>query len=155
MSTAGFGQAAWSPCKSYEKFILNVFYRDESGGYRHSFAGDGSLSHPSSSSDNNLGPLILCSHGGPAHRHHRGQRPPGQPAEGRPGRRGRGRVPGQQPGAPPQEGAHRVRPEFLARRAWAVLPGIVARWLWPDFKIVCVWPFGLLDYGSATLRCKI
>ena len=24
-----------------------------------------------------------------------------------------------------------------------------------DFKIVCVWPFGLLDYGSATLRCKI
>ena len=20
---------------------------------------------------------------------------------------------------------------------------------------VCVWPFGLLDYGSATLRCKI
>ena len=25
----------------------------------------------------------------------------------------------------------------------------------PDFKIVCIWPFGLLDYGSATLRCKI
>ena len=23
------------------------------------------------------------------------------------------------------------------------------------FKIVCVWPSGLLDYGSATLRCKI
>ena len=23
------------------------------------------------------------------------------------------------------------------------------------FEIVCVWPFGLLDYGSATLRCKI
>ena len=23
------------------------------------------------------------------------------------------------------------------------------------FGIVCVWPFGLLDYGSATLRCKI
>ena len=22
------------------------------------------------------------------------------------------------------------------------------------FRIVCVWPFGLLDYGSATLRCK-
>ena len=22
-------------------------------------------------------------------------------------------------------------------------------------RIVCVWPFGLLDYGSATLRCKI
>ena len=31
----------------------------------------------------------------------------------------------------------------------------VARWLQPDFKIVCVWPFGLLDYGSASLRCKI
>ena len=23
------------------------------------------------------------------------------------------------------------------------------------FRILCVWPFGLLDYGSATLRCKI
>ena len=23
------------------------------------------------------------------------------------------------------------------------------------FRIVCVLPFGLLDYGSATLRCKI
>ena len=23
------------------------------------------------------------------------------------------------------------------------------------FRIACVWPFGLLDYGSATLRCKI
>ena len=23
------------------------------------------------------------------------------------------------------------------------------------FRIVCEWPFGLLDYGSATLRCKI
>ena len=33
--------------------------------------------------------------------------------------------------------------------------GMVATWLQPDFKIVCVWPFGLLDYGSATLRCKI
>ena len=31
----------------------------------------------------------------------------------------------------------------------------VARWLWPDFKIECVWPLGLKDYGSATLRCKI
>ena len=35
----------------------------------------------------------------------------------------------------------------------------VQAWL-PDgynriFRIVCVWPFGLLDYGSATLRCKI
>ena len=35
----------------------------------------------------------------------------------------------------------------------------VRAWL-PDgysriFRIVCVWPFGLLDYGSATLRCKI
>ena len=24
-----------------------------------------------------------------------------------------------------------------------------------DSQIVCVWPFGLLDFGSATLRCKI
>ena len=32
---------------------------------------------------------------------------------------------------------------------------MVARWLKPDFNIVCVCPFGLLDYGSATLRCKI
>ena len=23
------------------------------------------------------------------------------------------------------------------------------------FWILCVWPFGLLDYGSATLHCKI
>ena len=23
------------------------------------------------------------------------------------------------------------------------------------FRSLCVWPFGLLDYGSATLRCKI
>ena len=37
--------------------------------------------------------------------------------------------------------------------------GHVKAWL-PDgysqiFRIVCVWPSGLLDYGSATLRCKI
>ena len=37
--------------------------------------------------------------------------------------------------------------------------GATQAWL-PDgysriFRIVCVWPFGLLDYGSATLRCKI
>ena len=25
----------------------------------------------------------------------------------------------------------------------------------PIFYFVYVWPFGLLDYGSATLRCKI
>ena len=31
----------------------------------------------------------------------------------------------------------------------------VARRLLPYFLIVCVWPFGLLDYGSAMLRCKI
>ena len=35
------------------------------------------------------------------------------------------------------------------QRAW--LPDGYSR----IFKIVCVWPFGLLDYGSATLRCKI
>ena len=37
--------------------------------------------------------------------------------------------------------------------------GVKQAW-WPDgysqiFQIVCVRPFGLLDYGSATLRCKI
>ena len=37
--------------------------------------------------------------------------------------------------------------------------GSIQAWL-PDgcnriFRIVCVWPFGLLDFGSATLRCKI
>ena len=37
--------------------------------------------------------------------------------------------------------------EFL--QAW--LPDGYSR----IFSIVCVWPFGLLDYGSATLRCKI
>ena len=36
---------------------------------------------------------------------------------------------------------------------------IYKAWL-PDgysqiFRIACVWPCGLLDYGSATLRCKI
>ena len=39
--------------------------------------------------------------------------------------------------------------------AEVVFEVMVARWLKPDFKIACVWPFGLLDYGSATLRCKI
>ena len=38
-------------------------------------------------------------------------------------------------------------------------PQAEGTWL-PDgysriFRIVCVWPFGLLDFGSATLRCKI
>ena len=40
-----------------------------------------------------------------------------------------------------------------------VLQSSSKAWL-PDgnswiFRIVCVWPFGLLDYGFATLRCKI
>ena len=35
------------------------------------------------------------------------------------------------------------------RKAW--LPDGYSR----IFRIVCVWPFGLLGYGSATLRCKI
>ena len=39
------------------------------------------------------------------------------------------------------------------------VPAAVEAWL-PDgysqiFRIVCVWPFGLLDYGSTMLRCKI
>ena len=37
----------------------------------------------------------------------------------------------------------------------SLLRNMVARWLKPDYKIVCVWLYGLLDYGSATLRCKI
>ena len=41
------------------------------------------------------------------------------------------------------------------RRGTSTTPGMVAIWLKPNFKIVCVWPFGLLDYGSATLCCKI
>ena len=48
-------------------------------------------------------------------------------------------------------------------RNYAGGPGDVVRglqaWL-PDsycqiLRTVCVWPFGLLDYGSAMLRCKI
>ena len=40
-----------------------------------------------------------------------------------------------------------------------VTKAVAKAWL-PDgysqlFRIVCVWPSGLLDYGSATLRCKI
>ena len=43
-----------------------------------------------------------------------------------------------------------VNPEhFGSLKAW--LPDGYSR----IFRIVCVWPFGLLDYGSATLRCKI
>ena len=39
--------------------------------------------------------------------------------------------------------------ELQAKESW--LPDGYSR----IFRIVCVWPFGLLDYGSATLRCKI
>ena len=40
----------------------------------------------------------------------------------------------------------------------SVVSGNRQAWL-PDgysriFRFVCVWPFGLLDFGSATLRCK-
>ena len=41
------------------------------------------------------------------------------------------------------------RGTFDQRESW--LPDGFSR----IFKIVFVWPFGLLDYGSATLRCKI
>ena len=40
---------------------------------------------------------------------------------------------------------------YLANNLQAWLPDGYSR----IFRIVCVWPFGLLDYGSATLRCKI
>ena len=48
--------------------------------------------------------------------------------------------------------------EVYKTRGGVITPGHQA-WL-PDgnsqiFRIVCVWPSGLLDYGSATLRCKI
>ena len=53
------------------------------------------------------------------------------------------------------EGEERGREQL----ALAASPISSKAWL-PDgysriFKTVCVWPFGLLDYGSATLRCKI
>ena len=38
---------------------------------------------------------------------------------------------------------------YFAGQAW--LPDGYSR----IFRMVCVWPFGPLDYGSATLRCKI
>ena len=41
------------------------------------------------------------------------------------------------------------RSQLQAGKTW--LPDVNSR----IFKIVCVWPFGLLAYGSATLRCKI
>ena len=41
--------------------------------------------------------------------------------------------------------------ETKAPKSQAWLPDGYSR----IFMIVCVWPFGLLDYGSATLRCKI
>ena len=42
---------------------------------------------------------------------------------------------------------------------WPRICPSACTWL-PDgysqtFRILCVWPFGLLDYGSATLRCRI
>ena len=40
-------------------------------------------------------------------------------------------------------------PVTAAPKAW--LPDGYSRIL----RLYCVWPFGLLDYGSATLRCKI
>ena len=51
----------------------------------------------------------------------------------------------------------------LHQRAVAMLlPANIAKWqAWLSddysriFRTVCVWPFGLLDYGSFMLRCKI
>ena len=42
-----------------------------------------------------------------------------------------------------------VRMDFAITKAW--LPDGYSQ----IFRIICVWPFGLLDYGSATLRRKI
>ena len=52
-------------------------------------------------------------------------------------------------GSNPSEDAIRITYGGCSLQPW--LPDGIARF----FKIVCVWPFGLLDYGSATLRCKI
>ena len=42
------------------------------------------------------------------------------------------------------------RPHFVSSSCMHGCQMAIAR-----FYIVCVWPFGLLDYGSAMLRCKI
>ena len=47
------------------------------------------------------------------------------------------------------EGKPWFHPSIKREQAW--LPDGDSR----IFRIVCVWPFGLLDYGSATLRCRI
>ena len=52
-------------------------------------------------------------------------------------------------------GGERDKGNNACMHACLVLLHMVARRLKPDFHIVYVWPFGLLDYGSATLRCKI
>ena len=48
-----------------------------------------------------------------------------------------------------------IRNGTNALKFFHAIQGMVARWLYQNFKIVCVWPFGLLDYGSAMLRCQI
>ena len=45
--------------------------------------------------------------------------------------------------------SQRITNQLLGLKAW--LPDGYSQIL----RIVCVWPSGLLDYGSATLRCKI
>ena len=52
-----------------------------------------------------------------------------------------------------------VRPPLSRRARMAGASHLIRPWL-PGgysriFRIVCVWPMGLLDYGSATLNCKI
>ena len=50
-----------------------------------------------------------------------------------------------------------VMSDVAAAVAWRGMgmAAMVAQWLESDFSIVCVWPFGLQDYGSTMLRCKI
>ena len=59
----------------------------------------------------------------------------------------------------PQFGDLYDPPHKVPKRDSLLWDGELQAWL-PDgysqiFRIICVWPFGLLDYGSATLRCKI
>ena len=46
----------------------------------------------------------------------------------------------------PSQGLPHTQELFVSR---------VARWLSPDFYIVFVWPFRVLEYNSATLQCII
>ena len=66
---------------------------------------------------------------------------------------------GRPPPPPPKQSSGTTLQSFRYLLFPALPDGALVSWL-PDgysriFRIVCVWPFRLLDYGSATLRCKI